>query len=108
LTSQEGKLKSDDDFVEHPRCPDHPGLMETANDMRWIKRLGAATFTLVLTVLVLVTVSIFNTGYQVRAIEQNAKDIVEIKLAQKELEKDFHLLQEEVRYGKHRNQALTP
>jgi len=91
-------------------CP----LASTAVDVRWMKRLGGWTFTAVMAVLALVVLSIYNSGYQVRGIEQNAKDVTridindrnqdksisELRQNQKVLEKSVHELEEDRRFSK--------
>jgi len=87
---------------------------EAAVDVKWMKRLGTLTFTGVVAILCLVLLSIYNTGYQVRGIEQNSKDLAdnkvvnrqqdreisELKQNQRIFERSLHSLEEEVKFGR--------
>lgn len=82
------------------RCPRNPDIIEATNNMKWLMRLSWGSFLIGLAVLVLVIKGIFGAGYMSSQIEQNTLSITEVRSEQKTLQKDFHILQEEVRYGR--------
>lgn len=89
---------------------------ETATDVKWMKRLGMFTAGIVVANLGLLGLSIYSSGYQVRSIEQNSavalenhttnirqdREISELRQGQKLLERNQHLIEEEIRFGKAR------